>query len=62
VEPIELRHGSMSVLSYMAALSFFYFSALTIEGSPDAPLQWYDYFFHFLAFFWKIILAFIPPK
>ncbi|KAK2143511.1 hypothetical protein LSH36_835g00039 [Paralvinella palmiformis] len=37
-------------------------AALTIEGSPDAPLLAQDYILHFLSFFWKVLFAFIPPR
>ncbi len=32
------------------------------EEGRDIPLQWYDYVLHFLAFLWKVLFAFIPPK
>ncbi|XP_036363729.1 sodium/calcium exchanger 2-like isoform X4 [Octopus sinensis] len=40
-------------------------SAMEVGGDVDmatkAELMWYDYILHFLTFFWKVIIALLPP-
>ena len=60
-----MRHQCVCI-EWIDNFSFSSDSAMVLESGTDEagrhiPIKWYSYLLHFFSFFWKVMLAFVPP-